>query len=298
VELVFGIAGIALLLVFVFLLFFVLGRFVRRAPRLKALGIVLGVLALVLVFRAFLPYSLIASLAGYVLGLALNVSPRILRRAYVLVFVTSIGVIVLDLLYDSGIVRFGIPAISQLFDPDLCFYAVTESLMEAAITAVAATVCFGVASVVVRLFSKDRSKRIVAYTSVVTGVMYLLEPQLHLRIQHPLVVHHPYFAFSTAIGLALGIWAGLGELPIPVWGRGHPILAVVAYFSLYHFVITVEEHMSSGSLFDVPYGTTMALTIAVTLPFGVMLCDLWRNRASSVTDCKPGLSGHSPDTSF
>jgi len=276
-EQVFGFIDIIFLFVFVFLLFYVLGYLAKHAQNLKVFGIVLGVLTLLLVFHAFFPYSLIASLGGYIAGLALNGSPLIFRRAYILALITSVSVAVLDLLYDSGIVRFGFSSITQLFEPDLCFYAIPESFIEVLITTVATILWFGIASMVVRLFSKSRPKRMLASTLIVACVMYLLEPQLHLRIQHPLVVHHPYFTLSTVLGVAIGIWgASIGLLkPVRLIRPERPIVAVTAYFSIYHFILVVSER-TSGWLFDIPYGTTMALTIAVTLPFGVLFHDLWR----------------------
>ncbi len=280
-----GFADMAASIVLLLSLFIVVAQVTRQAKRLRPLTVALGLLALILISPAFPPYSIVASAGGYLIGIVRQFSKISFGILYRLAVYTALAAVLLDLLQKSGIARFGLPSFESLITPPLAASIITESVVGSLATALAVFACWGLGLLAAVFCGVRGSRRVGTAAFVVVVLGYLIEPHLHLTIEHPLFVHHPLFTISTGIGLVLGILGGRAEAfpDLPLAHTHRPLLATVAYFTIYHFVLDVSEH-TYGWMFDISYGTTMALTIAITLPFGNMLGRLWQKPAASAVE--------------
>lgn len=262
--------------------YFVLSSFLVQTSRLPGAkrAIPLGFATLVLVPVALGQpiYSAVPMVGG--VGLALSLAPRVsrVRRTYVAAVVLAGSLILLDYLYDSGIPRFGLPTLGQLFNPELVYYSALAGLIGALVVAASTLLIFALAWWFVGLFSG--SSRLHSRRRLITFVLasvlaYLVEPQLHENIHHPLGVHHPLFTLSTLLGGVVGYTALRQEVnALAIFDVHKPLaFSVVTYFSLYHFALDVYER-TAGWMFDMPYAETAAVTFVLTIPYGVLLKQL------------------------
>jgi len=156
---IFGLLDVVFSLSCILLLFVVLGQLAKQASRLKGAIIFLEVVALLLIFSAFLPYSLIASVVGYTFGLIMRISSLRYRNVYLMTIVVAVGAALLDLLHDSEITRFGLPSLDLLTDPRVPSYIITESFIGSIFTISAVAACLSLVYILVRyLVSVQRNR--------------------------------------------------------------------------------------------------------------------------------------------
>ena len=279
-EAIVGILNLVALLVF----YFGLSAFLVQASRLpgarRGLVLVLGALVLAPVILGELIYAGVPMACG--VGLAFLAPCRLsrARRFYVLTVGLAIVLILLDFVYDSGIPRFGLPSLDQLFNPELVWHSTLEALIGATVVGVAALVIFGLVWLLVGVFTGKsgggpRARRRLIAFAVASFLCYLVEPQLHGNIHHPLLVHHPFFTLSTFLGALVGYVALRESISVLAIFDPYKPLAfpIVVYFALYHFGLEVYER-TAGWMFDMPYSETAAVTFTLTLPYGVLLRQL------------------------
>jgi hypothetical protein len=275
---------------FTFTFFVTLGQLARRSRGHGVLGTILAVMLLLVVASATATYQvfiLILGLVALIIGRAFPVSDAVLRGSYV----TAVGAVLLaifaDLLRDSGVVRFGIPSLSHMFDPQLVFFTLVEGPSEAATVSVAAIVFYLICRGLTRAVARWRQQESAFWAFVVAvALTYIIEPKISLRSEYAYWIHNPFVVVAIIGSLLTGFVAGQrNNLPIfrPLSPES-PVLSLLVYFFTYHLLLYLHERTSFP--FSINYGWMAVHSFAVTLPLGVMI-GKWSRENSAVVPSGP-----------
>ena len=108
------------------------------------------------------------------------------------------------------------------------------------------------------------------------GVAYLIEPQLHFRIQHPYWIHNPFYVPVFIIAILFGCaLSRIEAFRSMFWAPSFTsrVRAICIIFFIYHGILETFE-MTSWP-FEIQDGVIMLLVACVTMPLGIMVGRSW-----------------------